>query len=86
MDAKQFTVEKDVEINNNSYKKRGRIPKYEFPFATMQVGESFVVEKNTKTIQSYLINRANNFCQSRKLNWKFTTHKTSEGYRVFRIK
>jgi len=86
MDAQQFTIESNVEISNKSYKKRGRIPKYEFPFSTMNVGDSFLVSKNTKTIQSYLINRANNFCQTKKLNWKFTTHKTNEGYRVFRIK
>jgi hypothetical protein len=86
MEVKKFQVESNVEINNKSYKKRGRIPKYEFPFSTMEVGDTFLVEKNTKTIQSYLINRANNFCQSKKLNWKFTTHKVDEGYRVIRIK
>lgn len=86
MEIQQFVVQSNVEINNKSYKKRGRIPKYEFPFSTMKIGDSFHVAKNTKTIQSYLINRANNFCSLKKLNWKFTTHKTDNGYIVLRIK
>lgn len=83
---KKYSVDSDVIINDKSYKRRGRTPKHVFPFGDMKVGDSFMVEKNTKTIQSYLITRANNFCQLKKLNWKFSTRKSGEGYRVFRVK
>lgn len=85
MEAQKFKIESNVETSKN-YKKRGRTPKYDFPFSTMKINDSFMVTKNTKTVQSYLINRANNFCKSQKLDWKFSTIKTSDGYRVYRIK
>jgi hypothetical protein len=85
MDFK-FSIDSNITLADKDHKKRGRIPKYDFPFENMKIGDSFLVSQNTKTIQSYLITRANRFCNIKELNWKFSTRKTTDGYRVFRVK
>ena len=72
-----YTIEKNIPLPE----RKSREIKY--PFADMQVGDSFYAEKGWQTVY----NASTYFRKTRKLlNWKFRCAPEGDGCRIWRVK
>jgi hypothetical protein len=60
--------------------------KTKYPWASMNVGDSFFVDSYSYKKQSLLIQNAKSWCDRNFPERKFTTRKENGGIRVYRIK
>lgn len=80
-----MTIEKNIPIPPSNHTRS------KYPFADMEVGDSFLVEwdkiRNKDRFQSYLAGSSYMWRKRHDRNdWKFTTRATESGVRVWRVK
>ena len=78
MTAPAFTIDKDVPPPTTG---TGRAGQSKYPFAEMEVGDSFAGTSDTATVRSALRHWRTRNNSTR----KFTVHKTATGYRCWRV-
>ena len=78
-----MTVDKDIPIPPS----RQHLDKSKYPWATMNVGDSFLFSINTDRLTQQKGNTAaRSYVRFKKLDWKFETRKTESGIRIWRVR
>jgi hypothetical protein len=76
-DKVKFEIQKDVPIPYPGMGKR------KYPFADMEVGDSFLVEDKSTNA---MYRTAHGFMAKHQPNWKFSVRKVNGGTQVWRVK
>jgi hypothetical protein len=80
----KYQIESGVEMPEAKRNPTGAKGKY--PFPDMKIGDSFLYSRATdRTTQQYAGSAARMWAKKRNNGWKFSTRKTEEGVRIWRV-
>lgn len=77
-----FELEKGVPVPPRGAILRAR---GKYPFARMQVGDSFLVKEKRERLSTKMSSCAANWARANDVPWKFVARMTPDGVRVWRV-